>query len=231
MRAIRPHARSNSSFPLYGWSAPLSCSTLRKSLLAVYAMNVHVMPSEMMLHALERNWWLLLIRGLLAIAFGLLAVLWPAITLLALVLLYGAFALADGVVALFAAIKGGSVAPRWWLALVGISGLLFGALTLFLPKITGLVLLWLIAGWSIIGGIMQIIGAIRIRKEINNEWLLIAGGVLAVLFGLVLFARPGAGALGVAFAIGVFAIAYGILLVSFSLKLRKHEHEHHHRFA
>lgn len=190
-------------------------------------MNTHIMPSEMMLHALEKNWWLLLIRGLLVVLFGIFALAWPGLTLLALVILYGAFALVDGVIAIIAAIKGGSVAPRWWLAIVGLAGILFGALTLGWPQITGLALLWLIAAWSIAVGLMQIVGAIRIRKEIDNEWLLIAGGVLAVLFGLVLFARPGAGALGLAFAIGVFAIAYGLLFIAFALRLRKHERAHH----
>jgi uncharacterized membrane protein HdeD (DUF308 family) len=177
----------------------------------------------MMLQALERNWWLLLLRGVLAIAFGVLTIIWPGLTLIALVLLYGAYALADGVVTLFASIKGGSVAPRWWLAIVGLVGIAFGALTLLWPQITGLVLLWFIAGWSIAVGVMQIIGAVRVRKEISNEWLLIAGGVLSVLFGLLLFFRPGAGALGLAFAIGVYAIAYGILFISFALRLHKHE--------
>ncbi len=189
-------------------------------------MNVHTLPSALMRPALERNWWLLLIRGLIAILFGILAMVWPGLTLIALVLLYGAYALADGLVALFAAIKGGNVAPRWWLVLAGLSGILFGALTLLWPQITGLVLLWFIAGWSIVVGIMQIAGAIRLRREISNEWMLIAGGILAVLFGLVLFLRPGPGALGVAFAIGAFAIAYGILFVSFSLKLRKEQLQH-----
>jgi len=186
-------------------------------------MNAHIMPSGMMLPALERNWGLLLVRGILAIAFGVLTIVWPGLTLIALVLMYGAFALADGIITLFAAIKGGSVAPRWWLAIVGLVGIAFGALTLLWPQITGLVLLWFIAGWSIAVGVMQIIGAIRLRKEINNEWLLIAGGVLAVLFGFMLFFRPGAGALGVAFAIGVYAIAYGILFISFALRLHKHD--------
>jgi uncharacterized membrane protein HdeD (DUF308 family) len=184
-----------------------------------------------MLHTLERNWWLLALRGVAAIVFGVLALLWPGLTLVALVLLWGAFAVADGIAALVAAIRGGAFAPRWWLALVGIAGIVVGTLTLLWPRITGLVLLWFIAGWAVAVGAMQIVGAIRLRKEISNEWLLIAGGILSLLFGIVLFWRPGAGALGLAFAIGVFAIVYGVLLVSLALRLHRHEQTHGHGHA
>ena len=194
-------------------------------------MNTHPTYANQMLHALEKNWWLFLLRGVVAILFGGLALTWPAITLVALTLVYGAYALADGILAIIAAIKGGSVAPRWWLALVGVVGILFGALTLLWPGITALILLFLIAGWSIASGVMQIVGAIRLRKEIPNEWLLVAGGVLSVLFGIVLFLFPGAGALGLVFTIGVFAIVYGVLLISFALRLRKHDQTHGHRHA
>lgn len=194
-------------------------------------MNTHPTYANQMLHALEKNWWLFLLRGVVAILFGGLALTWPAITLVALTLVYGAYALADGILAIIAAIKGGSLAPRWWLALVGVVGILFGALTLLWPGITALILLFLIAGWSIASGVMQIVGAIRLRKEIPNEWLLVAGGVLSVLFGVVLFLFPGAGALGLVFTIGVFAIVYGVLLISFALRLRKHDQTHGHRHA
>jgi uncharacterized membrane protein HdeD (DUF308 family) len=191
-------------------------------------MNTHLLHTSRMLHALEKNWWLFLLRGLAALVFGALAIMWPAITLVALTLVYGVYALADGILAIIAAAKGGSMAPRWWLALVGVVGILFGIVTLFWPGMTALVLLFLIAGWSIASGVMQIVGAIRLRKEIPNEWLLIAGGVLSVLFGVVLFMFPGAGALGLVFTIGVFAIIYGVLLVSFGLRLRKHDQTHGH---
>jgi uncharacterized membrane protein HdeD (DUF308 family) len=193
------------------------------------AMRTHL--ANGMLNALERNWWLFLLRGLFAILFGAVAIAWPAITLVALTLAYGAYALVDGVLAIVAAVKGGSVIPRWWLVLIGIAGLLFGIATLMWPGMTALILLFLIAGWSIVSGVMQIIGAIRLRKEIPNEWLLIAGGLLSVLFGAVLFLFPGAGALGLVFTIGVFAIIYGVLLVSFALRLRKHDRTHGHRHA
>jgi uncharacterized membrane protein HdeD (DUF308 family) len=177
-----------------------------------------------MLHELAKNWWLILLRGICAIIFGVLTFVWPGVTLVTLVLLYGAFALADGIFALGAAIAGRTPEPRWWLALVGLLGIAAGIVTLLWPGMTAVILLFFIAAWAIASGVMQIVGAIRLRKEISDEWLLIASGVLSVLFGLVLLARPGLGALSMIFVIGAFAIAYGILEVMFSLRLRRHVH-------
>ncbi len=179
----------------------------------------------MLLHALAKNWWLTLLRGICAIVFGVLAFVWPGMTLVTLVLLYGAFALADGVFALAAAIMGGTPLPRWWLAVVGLLGIAAGIVTFAWPGMTALLLLWFIAGWAIATGVMQIVGAIRLRKEIDNEWWLVAGGVLSVVFGLVLVVQPGAGALALLFGIGAYAVVYGIILVSFAFRLRRHRHE------
>jgi uncharacterized membrane protein HdeD (DUF308 family) len=179
---------------------------------------------RLMLHALAKNWWLLLLRGIAAIVFGVLTFVWPGITLLTLVLLYGAFALVDGVLAIAAAIMGGAPAPRWWLAIVGVLGIGAGILTFVWPGITALVLLLFIAGWAIATGVFQIIGAIRLRKEIDNEWLLVASGVLSVIFGLILAVQPRTGALALLFVIGAYAIIYGVMLVWFSLRLRGHSH-------
>lgn len=175
-----------------------------------------------MLDDLARNWWLFLLRGIFAIIFGVLTFAWPALTLLTLVLLYGAFSIFDGALSMAAAVKGGTPIPRWWLALVGLLGIAVGILTLTWPQITGLVLLFFIAGWAIASGALQIIGAFKLRKEIEGEWLLIASGILSVVFGCLIAAFPGAGALGLALAIGSFAIVYGILLIGFSLRMRKH---------
>lgn len=174
-----------------------------------------------MLDGLARNWWLILLRGIFAIIFGVLTFAWPGITLVTLVLLYGAFAFADGVLALVAALTKGPPEPRWWLALVGILGIGAGIATLMWPGLTGIILLYLIAGWAIASGVFEIVGAIRLRKEIDDEWLLIASGVVSVIFGLLILANPGAGALGVALAIGAFAVLFGVLQVALSLRLRK----------
>ena len=179
-------------------------------------MNVKMTGLHPLLHALERNWWLLLLRGLAAILFGLLALIWPALTLTALILLYGAFALTDGLIALITAIRGGGLIPRSWLAFVGVLGIVTGVLTFLWPRLTALLLLYFIAGWAIAVGVAQIVGAIKLRKEIANDWLLITAGGLSVLFGVILFLAPSAGALALTFAIGMYAIVYGIFL-SFSL--------------
>jgi uncharacterized membrane protein HdeD (DUF308 family) len=177
-------------------------------------------PSASLLHALGRNWWLLVLRGIAAIIFGVLAFMWPGLTLFTLVIFWGAFALVDGVLALAAAIMGGNPTPRWWLAIVGITGVLAGILTFAWPGITALLLLVFIATWAIVLGIFEIAGAIRLRKEIEGEWLLILNGALSVLFGLVLLWRPGVGALAVVWIIGTYAILVGIIYIAFGLKLR-----------
>ena len=170
---------------------------------------------------LARYWWLILLRGIAAIIFGVLAFVWPGITLVTLVLLFGAFTLVDGVLSLGHAIMGGNVGSRWWLALVGIAGIAAGLVTFLMPGLTALVLLFFIAGWAIALGVFQIIGAIRLRKEIDNEWLIGLSGALSVLFGVVLLVAPGAGALGLIWVIASYAIVFGIMLVMEAFKLKK----------
>ena len=144
---------------------------------------------ELILPILAKYWWLILLRGIAAIVFGILAFIWPGITLLTLILFYGAFALVDGVLALAHAIMGGNVGSRWWLALVGVAGIAAGLVTFFMPGVTALVLLIFIACWAIALGVFQIIGAIRLRKEIDNEWLIGLSGALSVLFGVSCWSR------------------------------------------
>src|SRR3954471_6949969 len=176
-----------------------------------------------MLQTLSRYWWLILLRGIAAIIFGVLAFIWPGITLVTLVLFWGAFALVDGVLALAHAIMGGNMGSRWWLALIGIAGIAAGIVTFMWPGVTALVLLIFIATWAIVLGVFQIIGAIRLRKEIDNEWTLGLGGLLSVLFGVVMLVAPGAGALGLIWAIGSFAVVFGVLMVMAAFKLKKHQ--------
>jgi uncharacterized membrane protein HdeD (DUF308 family) len=177
-----------------------------------------------MVHALAKNWWMLLLRGIAAIIFGGLSLAWPGMTLVTLILFYGAYVLVDGVLAIVAAITGGTLAPRWWLAVVGLLGIAAGLLTFMMPGVTALVLLYFIAGWAMATGVFQIIGAIRLRKEIDNEWLLVLGGLISVLFGGAMFAAPGAGALALVTVIGIYAIIIGVLLVALSFRLKKHVH-------
>jgi uncharacterized membrane protein HdeD (DUF308 family) len=173
-----------------------------------------------LLRSLSDNWWLVLLRGIASIVFGILAFMWPGLTLVVLVLMYGAFALVDGVLAIAGAVMGGRPGSRWWLALVGIAGVLAGLFTFFWPGITAFVLLIFIAAWAIAIGAFQIVGAIRLRKEIDNEWLLILSGVVSVLFGFLLLAQPAAGALALVWIIAGYSVAFGIILVIFSFRLK-----------
>jgi uncharacterized membrane protein HdeD (DUF308 family) len=171
---------------------------------------------------LGRNWWLFLLRGVAALAFGVLSLLWPGLSLFTLILFFGAYALVDGASALAAAIVGrGSAEVRWWLVLVGLLGIGVGIGTFLWPGLTALTLLYFIAGWVVATGILQIIGAIELRKIIENEWWLILDGALSVLFGILLFIMPGAGALALVWLIALFAIAYGLLMIGFAFKVKK----------
>ena len=179
-------------------------------------------PGASLLHAMAGNWWLVVLRGVAAIIFGILAFAWPGITLLTLVLFWGAFALVDGVLAIIAAVKGGNPMPRWWLAIVGLAGIAAGALTFLMPGLTALVLVTFIAVWAIVLGVMEIIGAIKLHKEIQGEWLLILNGAISVLFGIVLLWRPVTGAIALVWIIGAYAIILGVIYVMFGLKMKKH---------
>jgi uncharacterized membrane protein HdeD (DUF308 family) len=179
----------------------------------------------LLLAELAENWWLVLLRGIAAIVFGILAFFWPGLTLLALIFMWGIYAIADGILALWAAIasKGpANIAPRWWLAIAGIAGIAAGVLAFVWPGMTALVLLMFIAAWAVVIGVLQIMGAIRLRKEIEGEWLLGLSGLLSVAFGVAIIARPGAGALAVVWLIGWFAILLGCCYVALSLRLRKY---------
>jgi len=182
-------------------------------------------PGRPMLHALAKAWWLVLLRGIAGIVFGVLAFMWPGLTLITLVLFYGAYALVDGVLALIAAFTGGTKpVPTWWLVVVGLLGIVAGLLTFMYPGITALVLIFFIGGWSIAHGVFEIVGAIKLRKEIDNEWWLILAGALSVIFGLIVLVAPGAGALALIWVIAAYSIVFGVLLVGLSLRLRKHRH-------
>jgi len=177
-----------------------------------------------MVHGLAKNWWMLLLRGIAAVIFGVLALAWPGLTLLTLILVYGAFTLIDGVLAIIAAITGGAPAPRWWLAVFGLLGIATGLLMFTMPGLTGLVLLYFIAGWAIATGVFQIVGAINLRKEIDNEWFLILGGIVSVLFGVGVMMAPGAGALALLWVIGIYAVFIGVMFIALAFRLKKHAH-------
>jgi uncharacterized membrane protein HdeD (DUF308 family) len=176
-----------------------------------------------MLEYLTRHWWSVALRGVLAVAFGVVAWIWPHITLHALVLLYGFYALVDGLLALAALLVGGSLVRerRGWLIVEGVAGIAAGVIAFLWPGITALVLLYLIAAWAIATGVLEIAVAIWLRRELRGEWLLALGGVVSVLFGVFLIARPGEGAIAVVWLIGLFAIVFGVALIGLGLRLRR----------
>jgi uncharacterized membrane protein HdeD (DUF308 family) len=168
---------------------------------------------------LPRHWWLVALRGLAAIIFGLLAFIWPGITLSVLILFFGAYALVDGVVAIVVAVRSGG-SNLWAPLLEGIVGIAAGIVAFVWPGLTALALVFVIAGWAILTGVLEVIAAIRVRNVINNEWMLIIAGVLSVLFGALLVAQPGAGALAIVWIIGLYAVLFGITLLALSWRLR-----------
>lgn len=174
-----------------------------------------------MVEGLVRNWWVVALRGVVAILFGVLTILNPAISLAALVLLFGAYALVDGVFSVIAGITRRRSEPRWVALLVsGILGVLIGVATLLMPDVTALALLYVIAAWAVVRGIFEIAAAIQLRKVIAGEFWLILAGLLSVAFGVLMFVFPGAGALAVLLWIGVFAIVFGVVLVALAFRLR-----------
>ncbi len=167
------------------------------------------------------SWWALVLRGLAAIAFGILAFLWPHITVTVFVFLWGAYALVDGVFAIAAGIKSYEESKRWWVLLLeGLLSVAAGVLAFVIPGITALVLLLLIAAWAIVTGAFEIGAAIQLRKYITGEWLLALAGVASVLFGFALLINPYAGAIAVVWLIGAYAVLFGLLLVALGFRLK-----------
>ena len=175
---------------------------------------------------LIQNWWALALRGVAAILFGLAAFVWPGITLVVLVALFGAYVLVDGIFALIAAVRSDEHAMASWALLIeGALGIIAGILTFVWPGITALVLLMIIAFWAILTGILELVAALRLRREISNEWLLALSGISSVVFGIILVARPGLGALAVTWIIGVYAVAFGVLMLALAFRLRHFQRE------
>lgn len=175
-----------------------------------------------MLMELARKWWVLLLNGICAIIFGIIAFTWPGMTLLWLAIVYGVYCLFDGVTMIIVSVNRSRRGESWGQMLFqGIISLIAGAIALCWPAITAIALLFVIAAWAIVRGITEIIAAVRLRKVISNEWLLVLAGIISVLFGLLLIARPGVGALSVIWIIASFAIVHGIVLIALSFKLHK----------
>lgn len=174
-----------------------------------------------MQNVVGRNWVAVLLRGIAALLFGIAALVWPGITLIVLVFLFGAFALVSGILAIISALGSIQSSERWALVLIqGIVGVLVGIAVFVWPGITGLILLYVIALWAIATGILEIIYGFGAGGQPGQEWGLIVTGIVSVLFGLLLLFFPGAGALGVIIFIGAYAIIAGILLIIAAFQIR-----------
>ncbi len=180
------------------------------------------MTAHLNVNFMERNWWLLLVRGIAAILFGIGAFVWPGLTAATLVLFFGIYMLVDGVFGVVDSIRYRDRLNHWWVWLLdGILGVVVGGLTLFMPGATAFVLVMLIGVWAIVGGVLRIVAAIQIRKEIEGEWLLGLGGLLSILFGVVVVAQPGVGLLSLVWLIGSWALIAGVVFIMLAFRLRK----------
>lgn len=174
-----------------------------------------------MKHLLASTWDMFLVRGILAILFGIATLMMPGITLIVLVVLFGAYALVDGVILSILAFKNRTHDSSWWVMLLtGLVSIAAGVVTFVWPGITTVSLFYVIVAWAIVTGISEVIYAIQFRKEIEGEWLLVLDGILSVGFGILLIAQPIPGALAVLWMIGVYAIAYGVMLTVLAFRLR-----------
>jgi uncharacterized membrane protein HdeD (DUF308 family) len=170
---------------------------------------------------LSTYWWVLLLRGVVAILFGVAAYAWPGMTLVTLVTLFGAFAFADGIFSLAQAFGGRKEHEHWWVLLLeGLLGIAFGIITFQAPEITATVLILYIAFWAMATGVLRIVLAVRLRKEIEGEWWMALAGLAGIVFGVLMVARPGAGALAVLWLVATWAVVGGVFLVILSFRVK-----------
>jgi uncharacterized membrane protein HdeD (DUF308 family) len=182
-------------------------------------------PGAPVLHALARSWWTWLIRGIAAVIFGILAFLWPPGAWIAIAILFGAYALVDGVFAIVATFRAAESQQRWWpFLLEGIVGILIAAITFYDITITIVALYWTIAVWAFVTGIFEIVAGIQLRKHIANEIWLIIGGIASIAFAVLMIRFPIAGAITVTWLIAAYAVVFGFIMIGFSLRLRGHMH-------
>lgn len=169
----------------------------------------------------SRFWWMILLRGAIAVLFGVVLFAWPGVSLASLVILFGIFVFIDGIGNVVMAFGGRQEEDHWWvLLLAGLAGIAVGILTFLNPDITALVLLFYIAIWAIVTGVLQIVAAIRLRKVIQGEFWMVLGGLASIAFGVFVIARPGQGALAILWLIGAYAIVIGVVLILFAFRAR-----------
>ena len=171
--------------------------------------------------AWAQNWWAAVIRGVVAIIFGLLAIAHPGFTFVILVLLFGAYALVDGIFAIISAIKEHAEHGRLWgLLLEGVAGIVLGLVTFFFTMVAVATAVFVIAAWAIITGILEFVAAVRLRQVVEGEFWLILAGIASIIFGVVIFLNPAAGVAAIGTIIGVYALIFGVLLIGLGIRLR-----------
>src|SRR5688572_5810876 len=175
-----------------------------------------------MLDVICRRWWVMLLRGLAAILIGIIAMAWPQITLYSLALLFGVFSIIDGAFGIVLGIRGEADGTVWWtMVMLGVLALAAGIIAIVWPEVTWLALVTIIAASAIVRGAFEIYAAIRLRHEIDDEWILGFSGLMSIIFGLLIMYRPGAGLIAIALLIGAYMMALGIFGVALALRLRK----------
>ena len=180
-----------------------------------------------MFEVLMRNWWALALRGAAAIVFGVFALLWPGVTLWVLVLFFAAYMLVDGIFAIIAGLRAAEHHERWWLLVAeGVLDLAAGLVAFAWPSIAILAFIYLTAFWAILSGLALLAAALRLHRS-HGEGLLVAAGLLSLLWGIIVIAWPIAGEVAMAWWIGAYALVFGALMLTFALRLRRRFQELH----
>ena len=175
----------------------------------------------MLIETLKRHWWVPVIRGIFAIVFGIIAFVYPGLTIATLVLFFGAWVLIDGIFRIVGAIGHRASDPDWgWQLVIGMLGIVVGLLTFHAPQITALALVIYIAAWALMIGASEIAIAVKMRREIKGEWFLILMGLASIIFAVLLLWNPIAGAAAVIWLIAWYAVVIGILAIFFGFRLR-----------
>ena len=173
------------------------------------------------MNVVARNWWALLVRGIVGIGVGIFAMLLPEVFFTVLVLCFGAWALVDGVMNIATAVRDARGERGWWMLLLsGVAGVLAGIAAFVAPAATALILLYVMAGWAVVTGVLAITAAVRLRREVTGEWLLALSGALSIAFGVLVMLEPVAGALAVVLVIGAYAFVSGLVLFALGIRLR-----------
>jgi uncharacterized membrane protein HdeD (DUF308 family) len=168
-----------------------------------------------------RNWWMLAIRGVLALIFGLIVLFFPGIALIALITVFAVYAVIDGVVAIIVSLRERGSLNRWaWLLVEGILSVVAGILAFIYPGETALILLYIVAAWAILTGIMEIVAAVLLREYISREWALAVAGIISIVFGILLAVLPGVGLLSLLWLLGIYSIVFGVLFIVRAFQLR-----------